>query len=318
MSEENIIFGHLDTFCNRIKCVCDQIISLAQFQALYRVSFSLSRPKREDLSSVRMHGGKDASSSMASSPNDEEDNEDDIKSARVRESASASSRSRAPIAAANSTNLPPPPIIIEEDMSNKMAQVQSLGTLVEENESEMAFSRLSVSMSNKRTHTSEGGSSKVKMPLAKEKNNEENENNVSSDSDFDENEDFEEEEQQMNELIEESDQINVEGNVGINADKLFKMENNIESDSKKIMRKAQSLCKEDLKLMSNFIHRYYYITDFYKLIFIFSFKEKYYNRKDEGPTVSSIIENNLREMKNMITSVNAAQLLDVETKNAKL
>lgn len=271
MSEENIIFGHLDTFCNRIKCVCDQIISLAQFQALYRVSFSLSRPKREDLSSVRMHGGKDASSSMASSPNDEEDNEDDIKSARVRESASASSRSRAPIAAANSNNLPPPPIIIEEDMSNKMAQVQSLGTLVEENESEMAFSRLSVSMSNKRTHTSEGGSSKVKMPLAKDKSNEEN---VSSDSDFDENEDFEEEEQQMNELIEESDQINVEGNVGINADKLFKMENNIESDSKKIMRKAQSLSKEDLKLMSKFIHRHYYITEIFINLFLYFYLKR--------------------------------------------
>lgn len=49
MSEEDIIFGHIDTFCNRIRCIIDQITSLAQFQLLLKASVGLSRPKKEDL-----------------------------------------------------------------------------------------------------------------------------------------------------------------------------------------------------------------------------------------------------------------------------
>lgn len=84
MSEENVIFAHLDTFCNRVKCVCDQITSLAQFQSLYRASSSLSRPKREELSSVRMNR-KDLESAASSINDDDEaarDDDDEEKNAK--------------------------------------------------------------------------------------------------------------------------------------------------------------------------------------------------------------------------------------------
>ena len=230
MSEENVIFGHLDTFCNRVKCVCDQMISLAQFQSLHRESSSLSRPKREDLNSVRMN--RKELGSAASSINDEDDNElgeDDDETTKTSSFKPVSNASQ---------NQP------REDEVNKVI-VQPLGTLVEENESE-AFSRLSVSIGNRRAVDDET-SSIMKMRAPKEKttpNLEDINQDVSSDSDFDENVEFGE----QIEVGESPD--GRKSNIGINTEKLFKLEKSIESDSKRIMKKAHTLSKDDLKLMS--------------------------------------------------------------------
>ena len=49
MSEEDVIFGHIDTFCNRIRCVLDQMVSLSQFHFLLKTSSYLPRIKKEDV-----------------------------------------------------------------------------------------------------------------------------------------------------------------------------------------------------------------------------------------------------------------------------
>jgi hypothetical protein len=48
MSNETTIFNHIDTFCNRIRCIIDQIVSMAQIKCLKDHSKELSRPKKED------------------------------------------------------------------------------------------------------------------------------------------------------------------------------------------------------------------------------------------------------------------------------
>ncbi len=49
MSEEEVIFEHIDQFCLRVSAVIEQIKSLKQFQDLLKVSKGLKRPKKEDL-----------------------------------------------------------------------------------------------------------------------------------------------------------------------------------------------------------------------------------------------------------------------------
>lgn len=49
MSEEDVIFENVDTFCNRINSIIEQIRSLSQFKNLFKVSSSLKRPKKEEL-----------------------------------------------------------------------------------------------------------------------------------------------------------------------------------------------------------------------------------------------------------------------------
>lgn len=235
MSEENIIFGHLDTFCNRIKCVCDQIISLLQFQALYRESLSLSRPKREDISSVRMNR-KDLESSN-SSAEDEDTFETSIGNEELffKNSTDKSSSTRNN----NQTT---------EEVKKGVAQ--SLGILLEENENE-AFSRLSISIGNKR----QIGSSLIQIDSAKEKiappnNVGEINQELSSDSDFGDIEGLIDtnETKEIDDLLGKKN-LNA-SNADLNPERLFKLEKSIESDSKRIMKKAHSLSKEDLKLIS--------------------------------------------------------------------
>jgi hypothetical protein len=46
--------------------------------------------------------------------------------------------------------------------------------------------------------------------------------------------------------------------------------------------------------------------------------EKYYKKKDEGPTVSSIIENFINQMRALVMGIKALQILDVETKDSTM
>lgn len=235
MSEENVIFGHLDTFCVRIKCVCDQIVSLVQFQALYRASLSLSRPKREDINSVRINR-KDLGSANSSQNDDEDTLENGVEENQKNIDGEQLNSIRN-----NKKNQ-------EEEM--KAGIIQSLGILVEENESEI-FSRLSISMGNKKQV---GSSSIQNVETSKEKTTSNNfgemDQDFSSDSDFEDIEELD----KKNEANEEFDigerNVVTTGSVEFNAESLFKLEKSIENDSKKIMKKAHLLSKEDLKLMS--------------------------------------------------------------------
>lgn len=46
------------------------------------------------------------------------------------------------------------------------------------------------------------------------------------------------------------------------------------------------------------------------------FKGKYYGKSDQGPTISTIIEGYIKNMRKYVMSVTASQVLDSETKNA--
>lgn len=43
------VFKHIDILCSRIRCVIEQIVGLAQYSSLFKVSSGLMRPKSEDL-----------------------------------------------------------------------------------------------------------------------------------------------------------------------------------------------------------------------------------------------------------------------------
>ena len=49
MSDEDIIFEHIDTFSKRVRCLIEQITTMSQFQILLKNSSGLARPKKEDL-----------------------------------------------------------------------------------------------------------------------------------------------------------------------------------------------------------------------------------------------------------------------------
>lgn len=241
MSEENTIFYHLDMFCNRIKCVSDQMVSLAQFQSLYRTSSSLSRPKREDLNSVRINR-KDQQDSPYD--NDDDDNETEVV-------AELDAINNEPNASANAN--------LDVD-TNK-----ALGILMEESEYENRNGEYLIQSESKNQKLE--GDEILGLQKIKETNEDQNKN-VSSDSDFDENEDLDREQNDdvdinVGESKNRLQNNSVEGSVGLNTEKLFKLEKNIEHDSKKILQKAQTLSREDLKLMSNLLFskfRYVYLT----------------------------------------------------------
>jgi hypothetical protein len=48
MSEEDVIFEHIDVFSKRVNCLIEQIASLSQFQELLKNSAGLAKPKKED------------------------------------------------------------------------------------------------------------------------------------------------------------------------------------------------------------------------------------------------------------------------------
>jgi hypothetical protein len=246
MSEEDIIFGHIDTFCNRIQSVIDQYVSLAQFHALYKTSPGLSRPKREDLRSDEYQD-----SFIEDSDNDEYN---PVKSDPNMGEANGE--------------------FTDLFSSNKAI----LDILIEENEDEahmhsQSFTKLKNDMG------------KAEANIDNLTNNNENQNN--SDSDF---EDFINEEKEVVKRPLSSNKKLLKA-----TERLFTIEKNIEKDSESILKKAQTLSKDDLKLM-----------------------RKYYNKSDEGPNVSFIIEGYINQMKKMVSKIKAQQLLDVETKDSNM
>ena len=242
MSEEDIIFGHIDTFCNRIQSVIDQYVSLAQFHSLFKTSPGLSRPKREELRSDDIEDSEDEDfAAIKSDPNLGENGE-----------------------------------YADLFSSNKAI----LDILIEENEDEphhvhsQSFSKL-----NKNGATQNGEN------FNGDNFTQNNENQ--SDSDF---EDFINDDKEVVKRPVSSNKKLVKA-----TEKLFNIEKNIDRDSDNILKKAQTLSKEDLKLM-----------------------RKYYHKSDEGPTISFIIEGYINQMKKMVTRIKSQQLLDVETKDSNM
>lgn len=245
MSEEDVIFGHIDTFCNRIQSVIDQYVSLAQFHALYKTSPGLSRPKREDLRS------DDYQDSFV------EDSDEEFNPVKSDPNMTETNGEYADLFSSNKAILD---ILIEENEDDIHTKSQSFTKLKNDTEKNEA---------------------KVDGLLQSH----ENQNN--SDSDF---EDFINDEKEVIKRPLSSNKKLVKA-----TEKLFNIEKNIDNDSESILKKAQTLSKDDLKLM-----------------------RKYYNKSDEGPNVSFIIEGYINQMKKMVSKIKAQQLLDVETKDSSM
>lgn len=197
MSEEDIIFGHLDLFCNRIKCVIDQITSLAQFQILYKTSSSLPRPKREDLRTAKDDRGYNDNSDSDEDDFEHEDNEDLTDNSEI---------------------------IYKDTKNEARSSNRSLGILIEENED---------------NH----GHHKPKE-TKKTDNKYEIEMNMST-SDLGSDDYYQQEEEKIEERPLSPNKRMIKA-----TEKLFKTEQNVDIDSKNILRKAQTLSREDIKLMS--------------------------------------------------------------------
>ena len=232
MSEEEIIFAHMDTFCNRVKCVIDQIVSLAQFQLLFKTSSGLTRPKKEDLGIEDLEEEAEIQEDEA----DEEEDETEINSEINR--------------------------LKLDDIETYAGNKAILDILVEENEEN---SILNQSLTPHKSILKKNDTKADKTS---------NEFEEGANSDF--------EEHDLNKKLIKS------------AEALFKMEQKTEAESKAILKKAQTLSKDDIKLM-----------------------KKYYN-KNEGPTVQSVISSYISQITRIIKSVNASQLMDVETKEANI
>lgn len=192
MSEEDIIFGHLDMFCQRIRYLIDQMISLSQFQLLYKSSSNLSRPKREDLRLTDERGVQ----------YDSESDEDFIEEFEVKDKSEV--------------------ILKDLDLADYSSK-PSLAVLLEENE--------------------EAKLKKSSFKKTNEKIEFKSEANLST-SDLG-----------SDEYLQDDTRIESRSESPIKsflkaAEKLFNTEKNIEADSKRILKKAQTLSKEDIKLMS--------------------------------------------------------------------
>lgn len=190
MSEEDVIFSHLDIFCQRIRYLIDQMISLSQFQHLFKSSSNLSRPKKEDLKRTDERGIQ----------YDSESDEDFFEEFEVKEKSE---------------------VILKDLDLEENSSKPSLAVLPEENEEKKNF----------------------RNPLKKNDKKidiKSDDNSSTSDLGLDEY------------LQEDTRSQSPTKSLLNNAEKLFNTEKNVEAESKKILKKAQTLSKDDIKLMSIF------------------------------------------------------------------
>jgi hypothetical protein len=272
MSEEEVIFNHLDEFCKRLKLIIDEIQTLAQFDYLYKTSTGLSRPKKDDLG-YDLYEDEELELNVADvrDTNDQDLIEEHI----TREMG----------------------VVIEkltpESTENSMAppQQRKMDTLVEESEE---FSSSSVQViAHEQLRTKEANDEEVKALRRKQKSAEIRKR----------------QEAELKQQLQRTEKFQ-----NPEAERLFKEEQRIEADTKIIIDKAQSLSKEDIKLMS-LSHSTRRLS--LKIFATFSFfPGKYYNKTNDGPTIMNVIEGFLDEMRNNVKSVSAKQMIDVETKSS--
>lgn len=250
MSEEQVIFENIDKFCDRINVVIDQIKSLKQFHDLLKASKDLKRPKKEEV-------GVD-------------DEEETSMAKNQLHSQHGNGKQKQPEVLEEEEE-----VVVDQSRETTTNELFSaskaiLETLVEENEeSSPPPVDLKKNYFIQRTETSSDSLKKVKE--------EETEGNVTMQSVY------EMHNQKLDRQVGNSNRKLLES-----AEKLFGTEKRTEADTKYLLKKAQHISSDDVKLM-----------------------KKYYG-KSEGPAISSIIESYLIHMKKLVKSVNAAQVLDVD------
>ena len=252
MSEEDVIFGHIDTFCTRVKHVIDEMTTLSQYQILAKTSIGLSRPKKEDLG---LDYGADDDDDIGKDNDDNtsddlNDTDDDLNDA---ESFNEQNHGDSMYFSAKNKSMDP---VVEEDAEEEEEEDsvdQESARIVSPGKKPVKSSMTQRTMQSKRTRDEES------KPAPQNSSRHE----------------------QQNEFRNEA------------AENLFKTERRIEEDGRKILQKAQTLSKEDLRVL-----------------------RKYYNRQNEGPTVTAITNEFLTQLVNAVKSVSAKYILDVETKDA--
>jgi hypothetical protein len=280
MSEEEIIFGHMDTFCERIRCVLEEIISLAQFQLLFKASPALARPKREDLrykdfqaarqyrrnsqkslGNGEIHNEDEDVDEEDDDECDEEDEDDDIEEEGENEEDKEQGDDENNDQSFENKDETDGFMVKSSEHIDVSKGKSQLNTLHEE-EDKQRKSLLSTSKPNKLTRyenqyeviheveqSENNDDQKESQSLKKAKNNHSSATTLHSESRSFHNL-KEKSALSFNEPKETKETKEADSMVQ-QTERLFETENRIEEDSKNILQKAQTISKEDIKIMSN-------------------------------------------------------------------
>lgn len=225
MSEEDVIFQHIDNFCARAKYVIEEMVTLAQFNVLAKTSIGLSRPKREDLGLDDNNGDVDfdvdnnLNESGELDDNDtDNDNDDDLNDAETyNEKKNNKFEDDSVIASAKNPNMD---TVLEEDTDNFSREA----TPVIQQQSRSTKREKSKKTDNSNSDDEIPNNLNENLAITAEAEAEEKTNRLSNTN--------------MNPYRNEE------------AENLFKTEKRVDEDGKRILKKAQTLSKEDLRLMS--------------------------------------------------------------------
>jgi hypothetical protein len=211
MSEEDIIFSHIDAFCTRAKNMIDQMTILTQYQNLAKTTLGLSRPKREDLGFGDNDEDNENKDEDDNTSEDLDDSEDDLNDAESFNEIHADSVLG--YFSKNTKNMDP---LLEEDGEEFSRENSS----VKFDLSAKKQPRKS-STKNVKKQINESDLNLTKTSTDKTKTTTTTQDNEAS--------------EYRNEAAEE----------------LFKTENRIEEDTQRILKKSQTLSKEDLRVLSS-------------------------------------------------------------------
>ena len=211
MSEEDVIFSHIDAFCTRAKNMIDQMTILSQYQNLAKTTLGLSRPKREDLGfgdNDEENENNDEGENTSEELNDSEDDLNDAESFNEIHADSVLG-----YFSKNAKNMDP---VLEEEAEEFSRENSSVKFDLSAKKQPRKSSTKAV---KKQINESDLNLTKTSTDKTKTTTTQDNETTTS---------------EYRNEAAEE----------------LFKTENRIEEDTQRILKKSQTLSKEDLRVLS--------------------------------------------------------------------
>lgn len=283
MSDEETIFGHVDLFCRRVKSVYEQIVSLAQFKSVFRQSNSLSRPKREDYAHGKVINGRFVANKHAGSDNsssDDESAESGVESDQETTEHKTDTQRTIDSKVTQDTLNESKTNGKLDKVRNKKAEKSMTASESEKEDDDYDLLKTIDEKNSSYIGDVGGGEGEIVHEHHDKSSMAPKQRQQSKQSRQDD---------PRSQLL-SPNQVMIK-----QAHRLFETEKTIEEDSQNIMNKTKTITMEDLNLI-----------------------KKYYKKKDAGPTVSSIIETFINQLKKLITSIKALQILDVETKESRV
>ena len=203
MSDEDVIFNHMDMFCDRVKAILDEMQTLAQLQVLCKTTMGLSKPKKDDL-------GLD---------DDDDDDDDDFNE-------NDDGIGHDVVSSEDENKIAERNFYIGDDEEHlSPTKNRNMDPLMEED------SELSLKSSGKKSAKN----------ISKSKSSSKISDNYNIKSADLKNETSESKDNKIEEHVLETEN---------SIEKLFRLEREVDEDSKKILQMAQTLSKEDLRIMS--------------------------------------------------------------------